>query len=67
LSPASAPYPPLIQEKDSKISLIDSTITTATTTTQAKMVKFVESEGEWMELMEQSKEKLVVVDFTASW
>ncbi|KAL3810906.1 hypothetical protein ACHAXA_008756 [Cyclostephanos tholiformis] len=31
------------------------------------MVKFVESEGEWMELMEQSKEKLVVVDFTASW
>mmetsp|Transcript_13242 Transcript_13242/g.20963 ORF Transcript_13242/g.20963 Transcript_13242/m.20963 type:complete len:106 (+) Transcript_13242:84-401(+) len=31
------------------------------------MVKFVESEGEWMALMEQSKEKLVVVDFTASW
>ncbi|KAL7543419.1 hypothetical protein ACHAXR_012714 [Thalassiosira sp. AJA248-18] len=31
------------------------------------MVKFVESEGEWAELMEQSKTKLVVVDFTASW
>jgi len=31
------------------------------------MVKYVESDGEWMELMEQSKEKLVVVDFTASW
>lgn len=31
------------------------------------MVKFIESEGEWMELMEKSKEKLVVVDFTASW
>ncbi|KAL3766184.1 hypothetical protein ACHAWO_013162 [Cyclotella atomus] len=31
------------------------------------MVKYVESEGEWMALMEQSKEKLVVVDFTASW
>jgi hypothetical protein len=38
--------------------------TTATTT---NMVKYVESDGEWMELMEQSKEKLVVVDFTASW
>lgn len=33
----------------------------------AAMVKFVESEGEWMALMEESKEKLVVVDFTASW
>ena len=31
------------------------------------MVKFVESEGEWMELMEKSKSQLVVVDFTASW
>lgn len=31
------------------------------------MVKYIESEGEWMALMEQSKEKLVVVDFTASW
>lgn len=31
------------------------------------MVKFIESEGEWMALMESSKEKLVVVDFTASW
>jgi thiol:disulfide interchange protein len=31
------------------------------------MVKFVESEGEWMALMEESKSKLVVVDFTASW
>ncbi|KAL7488969.1 hypothetical protein ACHAW6_014550 [Cyclotella cf. meneghiniana] len=31
------------------------------------MVKYIESEGEWMELMETSKEKLVVVDFTASW
>eukprot|EP00956_Cyclotella_meneghiniana_P009475 scaffold13103_cov77-Cyclotella_meneghiniana.AAC.4 len=31
------------------------------------MVKYVGSEGEWMALMEQSKEKLVVVDFTASW
>ncbi|KAL3804085.1 hypothetical protein HJC23_006476 [Cyclotella cryptica] len=30
------------------------------------MVKYIESEGEWMELMETSKEKLVVVDFTAS-
>ena len=29
------------------------------------MVKFVESEGEWMALM--NEEKLVVVDFTASW
>lgn len=35
--------------------------------TTSNMVKFVESEGEWKELMEQSKEKLVVVDFTASW
>mmetsp|Transcript_47831 Transcript_47831/g.101613 ORF Transcript_47831/g.101613 Transcript_47831/m.101613 type:complete len:106 (+) Transcript_47831:135-452(+) len=31
------------------------------------MVKLIESEGEWAALMEQSKEKLVVVDFTASW
>ena len=31
------------------------------------MVKMIQSEGEWMELMEQSKEKLVVVDFTATW
>ena len=31
------------------------------------MVKFVESEGEWAELMEKSKSQLVVVDFTASW
>ncbi|KAL7538793.1 hypothetical protein ACHAWF_006216 [Thalassiosira exigua] len=31
------------------------------------MVKLVESEGEWAELMEKSNEKLVVVDFTASW
>ena len=31
------------------------------------MVKFVESEGEWAELMEKSNEMLVVVDFTASW
>ncbi len=30
-----------------------------------KMVKYVESEGEWMALM--NEEKLVVVDFTASW
>eukprot|EP00577_Skeletonema_sp_RCC1716_P024125 CAMPEP_0113404542 /NCGR_PEP_ID=MMETSP0013_2-20120614/18450_1 /TAXON_ID=2843 ORGANISM="Skeletonema costatum, Strain 1716" /NCGR_SAMPLE_ID=MMETSP0013_2 /ASSEMBLY_ACC=CAM_ASM_000158 /LENGTH=103 /DNA_ID=CAMNT_0000290161 /DNA_START=49 /DNA_END=360 /DNA_ORIENTATION=+ /assembly_acc=CAM_ASM_000158 len=29
------------------------------------MVKYVESEGEWMALM--NEEKLVVVDFTASW
>lgn len=29
------------------------------------MVKHVESEGEWMALM--NEEKLVVVDFTASW
>mmetsp|Transcript_16688 Transcript_16688/g.30290 ORF Transcript_16688/g.30290 Transcript_16688/m.30290 type:complete len:106 (-) Transcript_16688:188-505(-) len=31
------------------------------------MVKYVESEAEWTELMEQSQGKLVVVDFTASW
>ena len=31
------------------------------------MVKFIESEGEWMALMESSKEKLVVVDFFATW
>ena len=31
------------------------------------MVKMIKSQGEWMELMEQSKEKLVVVDFTATW
>lgn len=31
------------------------------------MVKLVESEGEWAELMEKSKSQLVVVDFTASW
>eukprot|EP00578_Thalassiosira_sp_NH16_P003601 CAMPEP_0181134454 /NCGR_PEP_ID=MMETSP1071-20121207/32097_1 /TAXON_ID=35127 /ORGANISM="Thalassiosira sp., Strain NH16" /LENGTH=105 /DNA_ID=CAMNT_0023220975 /DNA_START=185 /DNA_END=502 /DNA_ORIENTATION=+ len=31
------------------------------------MVKYVESEGEWAELMEKSKTSLVVVDFTASW
>jgi hypothetical protein len=36
-------------------------------TSTNNMVKYVESDGEWMELMEQSKEKLVVVDFTASW
>ena len=30
-------------------------------------VKYVGSEEEWIALMEQSKEKLVVVDFTASW
>lgn len=35
--------------------------------TESTMVKHVESEGEWAELMEQSKEKLVVVDFTATW
>lgn len=29
------------------------------------MVKNIESEGEWMELM--NEEKLVVVDFTAGW
>lgn len=34
---------------------------------QASMVKYVESEGEWAELMEKSNEMLVVVDFTASW
>jgi hypothetical protein len=31
------------------------------------MVAFINSEGEWMELMEKSKTQLVVVDFTASW
>ena len=35
--------------------------------TGVTMVKYVESEGEWAELMEQSKGKLLVVDFTASW
>eukprot|EP00566_Odontella_aurita_P024797 CAMPEP_0113566594 /NCGR_PEP_ID=MMETSP0015_2-20120614/22807_1 /TAXON_ID=2838 /ORGANISM="Odontella" /LENGTH=105 /DNA_ID=CAMNT_0000468895 /DNA_START=113 /DNA_END=430 /DNA_ORIENTATION=+ /assembly_acc=CAM_ASM_000160 len=31
------------------------------------MVRFVETEEEWAELMEKSKTNLVVVDFTASW
>lgn len=31
------------------------------------MVQKIESEGAWAALMEQSKEKLVVVDFTATW
>jgi thiol:disulfide interchange protein len=30
-------------------------------------MKYINSEGEWMELMEESKTKLVVVDFTATW
>ncbi len=44
-----------------------STQSPASSSRTAIMVKFVESEGEWMELMEKSKEQLVVVDFTASW
>ena len=35
--------------------------------TVVTMVKTVESEGEWAELVEQSTRKVVVVDFTASW
>jgi len=31
------------------------------------MVKEIGNEEEWADLMEQSMEKLVVVDFTASW
>ena len=31
------------------------------------MVKYIESKEEWDALMEESKSKLVVVDFTASW
>ena len=30
-------------------------------------MKFIESQEEWSALMEESKSKLVVVDFTASW
>jgi len=40
---------------------------TITQNENSKMVKYVESEGEWAALMEQSNEKLIVVDFTASW
>mmetsp|Transcript_18976 Transcript_18976/g.38460 ORF Transcript_18976/g.38460 Transcript_18976/m.38460 type:complete len:107 (-) Transcript_18976:554-874(-) len=31
------------------------------------MVKFVETEDEWNALMEESKSRLIVIDFTASW
>mmetsp|Transcript_21362 Transcript_21362/g.39914 ORF Transcript_21362/g.39914 Transcript_21362/m.39914 type:complete len:106 (-) Transcript_21362:121-438(-) len=31
------------------------------------MVKYIESQEEWSDLMEKSKTKLVVIDFTASW
>ena len=31
------------------------------------MVKYIEDMSEWAALMETSKSKLVVVDFTASW
>ena len=30
-------------------------------------MKFIETQDEWSALMEESKSKLVVVDFTASW
>ena len=31
------------------------------------MVKMIETQAEWSALMEDSKAKLVVVDFTATW
>ena len=30
-------------------------------------MKYIEDKNEWNDLMETSKHKLVVVDFTASW
>merc|ERR1712136_724903 len=32
-----------------------------------KMVRYIETEDEWNKLMEISKEKLVIVHFTAKW
>ena len=54
-----------IQRLTNLLKIINSKTASIIKTILSKMVKYVESEGEWMALM--SEEKLVVVDFTASW